>query len=115
MAHDRGRIPLWNPYLRIRLAVPCDLLCLLSLRDTAFAVVDVNREVTLVTPAEQTAPVGDDPFFTDDESFVQLDWSGVDGTRHGEAELLDLDSGFLIPQQMDPEVNLTPLLEERGG
>ena len=47
--------------------------------------------------------------------FVQLDWSEVDGNRHGTAELLGIDAGFLIPQQMDPEVNLTPLLEEQGG
>ena len=47
--------------------------------------------------------------------FVQLGWGEVDGNRHGNAELLKIDPDFIVPQQMDPEVNLTPLLEERGG
>ena len=47
--------------------------------------------------------------------FVQLSWSGVDEKRHGSAELLRLDPDFIVPQQMDSTVNLTPLLEERDG
>jgi len=47
--------------------------------------------------------------------FVQLGWSEVDEKRHGSAELLTLDPDFIVPQQMDSTVNLTPLLEERDG
>ena len=47
--------------------------------------------------------------------FVQIGWEAVDEAKHGNSELMDIEPDFIIPQQLDPQVNLTPLLEERGG
>ncbi len=47
--------------------------------------------------------------------FVQLSWAGVDPNRHGLAQLLKIDTGFVEPLHLNPTVNLVPLLEERGG
>ncbi len=47
--------------------------------------------------------------------FVQLSWAEVDPARHGLAELVEIDSGFVEPLHLDPTVNLVPMLEERGG
>ena len=51
----------------------------------------------------------------DGVDFVQLEWADVDAKRHGAAHLLDIQAGAIEPQQLDPEVNLTPLIKERGG
>lgn len=52
-----------------------------------------------------------------DESieFVQWSWEEVDERRHGRTEVLELAGGFIAPQRLDPETNLAPLLEGRGG
>ena len=47
--------------------------------------------------------------------FVQLDWEGVESAQHGQVELLKIDGDFIEPEQLDPSVNLTPRLKERGG
>ena len=47
--------------------------------------------------------------------FVQLSWAGVDPKRHGLAELVKIDTGFVEPLHLDPTVNLVPMIEERGG
>ena len=48
--------------------------------------------------------------------FVQLDWAAVDANLHGAFEQLALDSGSVAPQRLDPDVNLTPLIDsELGG
>ncbi len=47
--------------------------------------------------------------------FVQLSWAEVDPARHGLAELVKVDPGFVEPLHLDPTVNLVPMLEERGG
>ena len=47
--------------------------------------------------------------------FVQLAWAEVDPKRHGLAELVTMDTGFVEPLHLDPTVNLVPMLEERGG
>ena len=47
--------------------------------------------------------------------FVQLSWAEADPKRHGLAELMKIDPGFVEPLRLDPTVNLVPLLEERGG
>ncbi len=47
--------------------------------------------------------------------FVQLSWAEVDPRRHGLAELVKIDTGFVEPLHLDPTVNLVPTLEEFGG
>jgi len=47
--------------------------------------------------------------------FVQLSWAEVDPRRHGLAELVKIDTGFVEPLHLDPTVNLVPMLEEFGG
>ena len=47
--------------------------------------------------------------------FVQLSWAEADPKLHGSAELLQVTPDFIAPQELDPTVNLTPLLKERGG
>ncbi len=47
--------------------------------------------------------------------FVQLPWVPVAQGRHGRAELLEANPDFIRPRQLDPAVNLTPLLEQFGG
>jgi hypothetical protein len=47
--------------------------------------------------------------------FVQLDWADVDEKRHGSTDLLETSPDFIEPQRLDPDDNLTPLLEARGG
>ena len=48
-------------------------------------------------------------------AFVQLPWAGVDEKRHGLANLVEITQDFIEPQRLDPDVNLTPLIRERGG
>jgi len=48
-------------------------------------------------------------------AFLRMDWADVDGNLHGDIDLVDVESGYTIPVQLDPTVNLTPLLEGRGG
>ena len=50
-----------------------------------------------------------------DFEFVQLSWSESEEARHGRMELLDVDPDFIKPRELDPSVNLTPLLEGNGG
>ena len=47
--------------------------------------------------------------------FVQLEWEDVDSKRHGVSHLVEMDTDFIEPQRLDPEVNLTPVIKERGG
>lgn len=54
-------------------------------------------------------PALDTPF-----EFVQLSWSEVDKGRHGFSELVEVGA-FLEPLRLDPNINLVPLLAERGG
>lgn len=54
-------------------------------------------------------PERDAPF-----DFVQLEWADIDAVQHGSTLLTDLGT-TLAPQQLDPTVNLTPLLDARGG
>ncbi|MBT4501849.1 MAG: hypothetical protein HOC74_29225 [Gemmatimonadetes bacterium] len=57
------------------------------------------------------------PELTQEEgvTFVQMNWADVDGNKHGEIDQLDFASGYITPVELDSTVNLTPLLEERGG
>ena len=57
------------------------------------------------------------PELTQEEgvTFVQINWADVDGKTHGDIDQLDFESGYITPVQLDSTVNLTPLLEERGG
>ncbi|MBT4981157.1 MAG: hypothetical protein HOL51_18450 [Gemmatimonadetes bacterium] len=55
------------------------------------------------------------PEIEGDFDFVQLSWSEAEEARHGSMELLDVDPDFIVPRQLDPSVNLTPLLEGNGG
>jgi hypothetical protein len=54
-------------------------------------------------------PERDAPF-----NFVQLEWAAIDAKQHGSTLLTEIGAA-LEPQQLDPTVNLTPLLDGRGG
>ena len=48
--------------------------------------------------------------------FVQLNWGDSDPNIHGVLDQLAVDSGSIAPLQLDPTVNLTPLIySELGG
>ena len=55
------------------------------------------------------------PELAEGVEFVQLDWEGVESAQHGHVESLKIDADFIEPEQLDPSVNLTPRLKERGG
>ena len=55
------------------------------------------------------------PELAEGVEFVQLEWAGAEAAQHGLAESLVLDPDFIEPEQLDPSVNLTPQLKERGG
>ena len=55
------------------------------------------------------------PEIAGDFDFVQLSWSESEEAQHGSVELLDVHADFIKPRQLDPSVNLTPLLETSGG
>ena len=44
--------------------------------------------------------------------FVQIDWVDIDEDLHGSTNLLEVTSGHIAPRQLDPTVNLTPLLPQ---
>ena len=47
--------------------------------------------------------------------FVQLQWEDIESAQHGQAEQLSVTPDLIEPEQLDPSVNLTPRLKERGG
>ena len=47
--------------------------------------------------------------------FEQLPWSSIAEDDFGSATLIELQPGYIEPQSLDPSVNLTPLIRERGG
>ncbi|HIG54723.1 MAG TPA: hypothetical protein EYQ18_12220, partial [Candidatus Handelsmanbacteria bacterium] len=47
--------------------------------------------------------------------FVQLEWEAVDTKAHGGVVQMALGPAAIAPQQLDSTVNLTPLLNDRGG
>ena len=47
--------------------------------------------------------------------FVQLQWEAIASAQHGQAEQLSITPDLIEPEQLDPSVNLTPRLKERGG
>ncbi|MYK41804.1 MAG: hypothetical protein F4049_16495, partial [Gemmatimonadetes bacterium] len=55
------------------------------------------------------------PELAEGVEFVQLDWEEVESAQHGQIELLKIDGDFIEPEQLDPSINLTPRLKERGG
>jgi hypothetical protein len=60
--------------------------------------------------ADQPPPTLEAPY-----EFMQLDWDEFEASSHGNAYLVELDDGFLRPQLLDPNVNLSPLINNRGG
>ena len=48
-------------------------------------------------------------------NFERLDWSEVDESQHGKAELLEIRPDFMRPRQLDPGTNLAPRLRDQGG
>ena len=50
-----------------------------------------------------------------DFEFVQLAWADVDEKQLGRIDLLEVATHSIEPQRLDPTVNLTPLIRERGG
>ena len=55
------------------------------------------------------------PELAEGVNFVQLEWEGVESAQHGLAESLVLGPDCIEPERLDPSVNLTPQLKERGG
>ena len=55
------------------------------------------------------------PELAEGMEFVQLDWESVESAQHGQVELLKIDGDFIEPEQLDPSINLTPRLKERGA
>ena len=47
--------------------------------------------------------------------FVQLSWEAIEENLHGKAELVQVSPDSVSPLRLDPNLNLTPLIEERGG
>jgi hypothetical protein len=47
--------------------------------------------------------------------FVQLQWEAIESAQHGQVEQLVVTPDLIEPEQLDPSVNLTPHLKERGG
>ena len=46
---------------------------------------------------------------------MQIGWSEIDAAQHGRANLMQLERDSIRPQSFSPDINLTPLIEERGG
>ncbi len=44
--------------------------------------------------------------------FVQLAWADIDEDRHGQTNLIEVAPNYIAPRQLDPAVNLTPLLPQ---
>lgn len=55
------------------------------------------------------------PEVAGDFEFVQLSWADVDEKQLGRIDLLEVATHSIEPQRLDPTVNLTPLIRERGG
>ncbi len=55
------------------------------------------------------------PEIAEEYEFVQLRWADITEKKHGYSELLEFDDGVIRPQSFDPEVNLVPIIEEKGG
>ena len=72
---------------------------------------DVSQALTLyrIGGSDLPPPERDAPF-----NFVQLEWADIDAKQHGSTLLTEIGTA-LAPQQLAPTVNLTPLLDERGG
>ena len=47
--------------------------------------------------------------------FVQIGWSEIDAAEHGRENLIQLDPDAIRPQFLSSDINLTPLIQERGG
>ena len=74
-------------------------------------VTDVSHALTIyrIGGSDLPPPERDAPF-----DFIQLEWADIDAKQHGSTLLTEV-STTLAPEQLDPTVNLTPLLDERGG
>lgn len=72
---------------------------------------DVSHALTIyrIGGSDLPPPERDAPF-----DFIQLEWADIDAKQHGSTLLTEI-STTLAPEQLDPAVNLTPLLDERGG
>ncbi|MEE3259523.1 MAG: hypothetical protein VX293_09970, partial [Candidatus Latescibacterota bacterium] len=44
--------------------------------------------------------------------FVQIEWADIDEDLHGSINLIELAADHIAPRQLDPTVNLTPLLPQ---
>ena len=56
--------------------------------------------------AERPAPEIAAPY-----EFIQLDWADADPNVHGVLDQLTVDGGSIQPKRLDPDINLTPLIE----
>jgi hypothetical protein len=91
----------------MKLRFVCSWVAILS-----FAYINPAVSLTIYRIGGEDAPR---PDLASAYEFVQLSWSDVDAARHGSSELLGINSSLIRPQQLDPTVNLVPLIEEQGG
>ena len=47
--------------------------------------------------------------------FIQIPWSDINEKKLGSIDLLEVTDNLLGPLRLDPNVNLTPLVRQRGG
>ena len=47
--------------------------------------------------------------------FVQLSWDELDASKQGSSELLEFNSGSLVPRKLDPTENLVTTMRDEGG
>ena len=52
---------------------------------------------------------------SDGVRFIQRDWSELDAAQGGETFQLDMDDAAIRALRYDPQVNIAPAFEERGG
>ncbi|MSR83396.1 MAG: hypothetical protein EXS58_10810 [Candidatus Latescibacteria bacterium] len=47
--------------------------------------------------------------------FVQIPWAATEPKRYGSNELIQVTEKAITPQELDPSINLVPLLKRQGG
>lgn len=105
------KIDFRSAILRIGVAAWCACTCL----SLWFSKADALTVIRL--GGEELPPPSAAEFSTEEGSFEfrQLLWESFDQDEFGTSNLMELQPGFVRPQSLDPEVNITPLIRERGG
>ncbi|NKB71411.1 MAG: hypothetical protein GKR89_30430 [Candidatus Latescibacteria bacterium] len=82
----------------------------------AYGLIILGTQTTLaltiyrIGGADQPPPELDARF-----DFIQIPWAEISADRHGQTQFLEIKPDHVAPQQLDPTVNLTPILENLGG